>query len=936
MPSFRERLSCSVFARDPRWAVLVLLSTYLCLGFTVLGFNRSPWQVLVTSLLACTLEVGLHALFKRKLIFPLSALITSLGLSLLLNYAHGFTPLLIPVLFAIGSKYVFTFKGKHVYNPAQFAVVMCLLFTNELITSAPAYQWNGLGAMSVFIAMPAVLFFVPGINRTPLILSFLGTYTLVTAARALVMRHHLPFETLFLGTLSSPSFFLFVFFMITDPATSPKARKDQIQVGILLAVIDLIYHLFQSYYTFFYAAFTVASYRFIVNHVKECVASKEGAWGYVRNRALTVSKQAQFPVFPVWIRVGAVSGLVASALALFVTSDASKATASELGFRFEKLPVHATGVSTRLGNIYERVDPRIQHVIKWVFSVGSAVAAGDFDEDGLPDLAFTSPLMSDGERVILYRNSGAFRFERFQFTPDIERSFVMAEERGLATNAVFADYDNDDDLDLFFTFAFGSPMLLRNTLRETGTADFVDVTKEAGLTDYFNSIAATFLDVNRDGRLDLLVGAVIPDTLPGYESPTPLNFFRLPSPAFPGDERMFNFMHHSWNEANNGGVNALYLQGDDGRFERQDASAWGMPETRWTLAFGTGDLNQDGYTDVYVANDFGPDDLYLNEGGKRFRNVKGTLFGTMGRDTYKGMNASVQDFDRNGWLDVYVSNVHHALQAEGSLLWMFEKGKDSFVPRMADMATRLGALNERRFGWGAAASDFNNDGWIDIAQANGMVDDTPDRKWDECPDYWYTNEKIARSPPSIHTYANKWGDIRGRCIYGKERNRLYLNQGNKSLPQFIDVASGVGLTEETNSRGMASVDLNNDGRLDLVVTHMFAGPDIYRNLAIKRDGFDEDVTPQSLTLELEGNGLTCNRDGLGSRVTVAWKTPHGTQATLSKEAQAVDGLSAQNDRRLHFGLGLQPRDVRVSVLWCGTDNRDYGSMRPQGFATLRQ
>ena len=186
------------------------------------------------------------------------------------------------------------------------------------------------------------------------------------------------------------------------------------------------------------------------------------------------------------------------------------------------------------------------------------------------------------------------------------------------------------------------------------------------------------------------------------------------------------FIPSSGHQANNGRVNDLYLQDPPGHFVRQHPVALGMPEIRWSLALGTGDLNRDGYTDLYVANDFGPDDLYLNEGGKRWQNVKGTLFGSVGRDTYKGMNASVADLDRNGWLDVYVSNVHHALQAEGSLLWLFGPGTDNFHPRIEDRATQQGALNEQRFGWGASLSDLDLDGWVDITQANGMVDDSAD------------------------------------------------------------------------------------------------------------------------------------------------------------------------------------------------------------------
>ena len=135
------------------------------------------------------------------------------------------------------------------------------------------------------------------------------------------------------------------------------------------------------------------------------------------------------------------------------------------------------------------------------------------------------------------------------------------------------------------------------------------------------------------------------------------------------------------------------------------------------------------------------------------------------------------------------------------------------------------------FGWGASIVDFNNDGHLDISQANGMVDDKIDRIEGEkkCPDYWYVNEKIARSAPSIHRYAHNWGDIRGHCIYGNEKDRMYLNTGKNTGVRFIDVSNQIGMDEALNSRGMAAADFNNDGLMDLVVTHLFSNPTLYKN-----------------------------------------------------------------------------------------------------------
>lgn len=869
--------------RDPRLIVAALLFLYLTLGVTVLGFNRSPVQIAITSLFACALDVVLMAAFRKRIEWPLSALITSFSLSILLNYSHTWTLLFIPVFLAIASKYLFTVDGRHVYNPALFGIVTSLLFMKDLISAAPAYQWNGIPAMALVIVMPALLFLIPNVKRLPLVLSFLTVFTLQCALRAVIMRHHLPFTTLFLGTITSPSFFLFTFFMITDPATSPAEPRKQVQRGAAIALVDLLFHIRQSYHTFFFAGFTVSTIVFLAAHARRLHAAR-GA--YLRETLLRNG----------WYRRPAMLGAAAiCGLSLLGAARPRPALRAPLDFTFVPVPRTTSTIDAHFGDVYDRVDPRIRHIAKWILSVGDAVATGDYDGDGRQDLFFTMPLMR--ERNSLYRNRGGFAFERIAIAA-LDARNADPETYGLPAGAMFVDYDGDGDLDLFITYAFGSPVLLRNELRESGVATFTDVTAETGLAHYTNSVAANWLDADGDGHLDLFIANALRTTLPDYATPTPLNLFHLPPPAYAGDRRMFHFMHESWNDANNGGLNELWLGDAAHRFHRQDNVAWNLPETRWSLAVGTGDVNGDGWPDVYVANDFGPDDLYLNDRGRTFHAVRGAMFGSIGRDTYKGMNASLGDLDRNGMEDVYVSNVHHALQGEGSLAWMFSRDGDGL--HVDDRATQLGIVNEERFGWGAAIADVNNDGWPDIAQANGMVDDSIDKRGADCGDYWYVNEKLARSAPSIHSYADNWGDIRGMCIFGKEANRLYLNQGTESRPQFVDVAEQTGLTELTNSRGVAAVDLDDDGALDLVITHMFAPPSIYRNTA--RGPWLRIALPPS---------------AVGARVTLSYIAKSGARVSQMQETHVVNGLSAQSDSRLHFGLGDYARDLTVTTTWRG-------------------
>ncbi|MCA9614552.1 MAG: VCBS repeat-containing protein, partial [Myxococcales bacterium] len=706
--------------RDPRLPFAAILTLYGVLGFTFLGFNRSAGQMLAIVGSGALLDMALAWGLRRKRLVPLSAYISCCSLALLLNYSHSSWVLFFPVLLTVGSKYALTFEGRHVFNPSMFGVSTSLLLSHELVTAAPAYQWaGGSVTMSLFMLMAALTLFVLKVGRNWLVGSFLVFYTLQTAFRAWFLRHHIPAEMLIVGTLASPPFFLFTFYMLTDPATSPKTRKGQVIFAFVITIVDLYLHVKESVFTFFYAALVMGTGKFFFLHGRAFVKAPVA---YLRARLAWTSLR---PVL-------AVAALFAISLAswTFVLRPAAAAHVDP-GFRMERLDGERTGLGVEMGDLLERVDPKLRHVAKWVLSVGDAAAVGDVDGDGRLDLFFTNLLKRDEDRHALYRNVGDFRFERVAL-PAVDARFgdggYAQDGVGLPAGATFVDYDGDGDQDLALAVGFGRSRLLQNRLVEDGALGFVDVSESVGLDAPSVSLAMTFLDVDRDANLDLFVTNSVDPYLREYDPPRELNLFALPEAEHEGDRRMLRFMHDGWHDASNGGENLLYRGNGEG-FEIVDARALGLRETHWSLAVSTADLDHDGFTDLYVASDFGPDDVYLSRAGegpfgRRFERQAGPSFGTIGRDTYKGMNASVADFDRNGYLDVYVSNVHHSLQAEGSLLWMVypEAGGISFV----DEATQRGALNERRFGWGAGVGDLDGDGWVDLVQANGMVDDRLD------------------------------------------------------------------------------------------------------------------------------------------------------------------------------------------------------------------
>lgn len=895
--------------RDPRIPFALILTTYGVLGFSWLGFNRSPLQMGLIVGSGCLLDMALAWLVDRRVQAPLSAYISCCSLALLLNYSHGTWLLFLPVLITIGSKYLLTVNGRHHFNPSMFGVAVALLASRELITAAPAYQWAGSSVtMSAFIVMAALTLFVFKVGRGALIVSFLVTYALQTALRAYVMRHHLPPEVLFIGTLSAPPFFIFTFYMITDPATSPPGRRAQIALGIGLALVDLWLHTKESVYTFFYAALLIASGRFVYLHARRLW--NEGLRAWLASAVTTRRLRVYASVGP--LAVGAVFGVRAS----------NRADDYDPGFRMEAMTPAVTGVVGRDCRLLDDVDPRVQHVAKWILSVGDAVSVADVDNDGRMDLFVTNLLKRPEDRNALYRNLGDFRFERVP-VPALDLH-LNPKRHGAPGGGTFVDYDGDGDVDLALPVAFGKSRLLRNRLVEDGTFEFEDVSAAVGLDRHTVSVAISFLDADKDARLDLLVTNALTPMLPDYDPPMPFNFFALPEPAYDGDRRMFRFMHDGWHDANNGGPTWLYRGTADGRFVPVESP--GFVGTRWSLAVSTADLNADGQTDLYIANDFGPDELYLNDGG-HFRPIVGARFGEIGRDTYKGMNASVADFDKNGLMDVYVSNVHHALQSEGSLLWMTRPNPDDpFVPLFSDEATARGALNERRFGWGAATGDLDLDGWTDLVQANGMVDDRcdegvtmaiPDRGWfsglfRDHRDYWYVNQKLMQAGPDLHTYADKWGDIRGRVIYPNEARRAYMNRGTETgEATFDDAAKALGIAAPDNSRGVAMADFDDDGDLDLVITNQHGPPSIYRSDAVQKTG------RAWVGLTLFGNGKTTHRSAIGTQVMFRWQTAAGPQQEL-REVGTLTGFGGQSDPRLHVGLGDITSDtVEAEIRWYG-------------------
>ena len=156
-------------ANDPRIPFALILTVYAVIGCIWLRFNRTPGQILLTVAAACLFDMALSRLLRGERLVPLSAYITGASLALLLNYSHNYYLLFLPVYLAVGSKFLLTYEGRHVFNPSLFGVAVSLLIGGDLISTAPAYQWGGTWAMSAFMVMTALCLFFFKIGRSALI-----------------------------------------------------------------------------------------------------------------------------------------------------------------------------------------------------------------------------------------------------------------------------------------------------------------------------------------------------------------------------------------------------------------------------------------------------------------------------------------------------------------------------------------------------------------------------------------------------------------------------------------------------------------------------------------------------------------------------------------------------------------------------------------------
>jgi enediyne biosynthesis protein E4 len=507
-----------------------------------------------------------------------------------------------------------------------------------------------------------------------------------------------------------------------------------------------------------------------------------------------------------------------------------------------------------------KLDPKLDPIMPEVASMGASVSIVDFDRDGWPDIYVTNSAI--GSKNALYRNlhDGTFR----DVASELGIADVNQPGTGVSTGAVWGDFDNDGYEDLFL-IKWGRPELFHNNHGH----GFTRVTEQAGLPPWINANTAIWFDYDGDGLLDLFVG--------GYYSED-IDLWHITTTRI---------MPDSFEYAKNGGRKYLFHNLGNGKFEEVSARL-GINSRRWALAAAAADLRGTGHPDLFVANDYGVSELYFND-GKRFHEV-GEQTG-VGFAPKSGMNAAFGDILNEGRYAVYVSNISEdGILIQGNNLWVPEEATAGDTVRYQNLARDFGV---ELGGWsfGAQFGDLNNDGTLDLYLTNGYI------SLDHKRSYWYDFSKVAGGNSSIIGDAKNWPAFEGRSLSGYQSKRVWLNDG---AGKFVDVAQAVGATDIYDGRSVALVDLWNRGVLDVVVANQNGPLLLYKNT----------VAPENEWIEFELEATASNRSAIGAQVTLFWNHQRQVQ-----EVSGGTGFAAQNDRRLHFGLGRNPHMEKAVIHW---------------------
>ena len=480
-------------------------------------------------------------------------------------------------------------------------------------------------------------------------------------------------------------------------------------------------------------------------------------------------------------------------------------------------------------------------------TTGCGVAFFDYDNDGWLDIFLVNGSRLSGFPAGQEPTNHLFHNNRDGTFADVTEKAGLVRH-GWGQGVCIGDYDNDGLEDLFVTY-WGHNVLYHNN----GDGTFTDVSTKAGVAGCARrwGTGCAFLDYDRDGRLDLFVSNYVafdPKTAPDPGTNPYCVYRGIPVNCGPrGLEGERNILYH-----NNG----------DGTFaDVSEKAGVTTPSGYYGLGVLVADFDNDGWPDVYVANDATPSILFHNNHDGTFTDIAvlaGCAYDENGR-RQSGMGATAGDYDGNGWLDIFKTN----FSEETTTLYR-NNGNATFT----DVTYASGTgKNDRYVGWGCVFFDPDNDGWLDIFYCNGHV----------YPELERASFEVKYREPSV----------------------LYRNLGDG---RFEDVSglAGAAIARRATGRGCAFGDFDNDGDIDIIIDNMNDYPTLLRC----------DRTNSNHWIKVRALGVKSNRSGIGARL----KCVTGNRTQID-EVRSGGSYLSQNDLRVHFGLGTATKVDALEVHW---------------------
>ncbi len=491
--------------------------------------------------------------------------------------------------------------------------------------------------------------------------------------------------------------------------------------------------------------------------------------------------------------------------------------------------------------------------------IGSGVAVADVNRDGAPDVILVNSGVIGGDRpenagTRLYINDGKGIFT----DKTIDWKLPSA---GYGMGVAVGDFDNDGWTDVFLTSFDGNNRLLKNSGR-----DFEDVTERSGIvSDGKWATSAGFFDLENDGDLDLFVARYVE-----FPTENPPNAYHNKLLIYPTPILFAAVSDQIW------------INDGKGRFTDGSQRTGVDKKPSKGLALAIGDIDTDGDTDIYVANDTSPNQLWINDGSgllKDIAQISGSAYSEVGREQ-GNMGADFSDFDGNGLLDI----ADTTFQTEATAIY---RQREPLLFEDVSDVVGVGASSRARLKFGVDFFDADNDGDEDLMVANGHIEDN-----------------IEQNSDTV-TFA--------------QQNSLYENLGGK----FVDISNGSGnaLLDKQVSRGLATADLNGDGALDFIVANNGGTAQIGFNTSADIGNF--------VVLWLDGD--EANRNAIGARIVARIG-----DRKIQRQVMGAQSYLSVSDFRVHFGVGPAAKIDELSIHWPGGLTQTVKDLPGGNFFYIRQ